>query len=125
MQIETLDHVNLRTTRVDEMVAWYTGILNLTNGYRPDFPFPGAWLYAGDRAVVHLVGIEGADGTGSEVELKLEHFAFRASDATAFEATLLENGVEFQKAEIAEINTVAFNVWDPDGNHIHVDFETG
>jgi hypothetical protein len=28
----------------------------------------------------------------------------------------------YRKVVIEEIKTVAFNVWDPDGNHIHVDF---
>ena len=122
MQITQLNHVNLRTTRLDAMITWYRDVLGLTSGPRPDFPFAGAWLYAGDTAFVHLVGIEGDAGTGSEVELKLEHFAFSATGAQAFENRLQERGVEFRKSEIAAVNLVAFNVWDPDGNHIHVDF---
>ncbi|WP_299480876.1 VOC family protein [uncultured Roseibium sp.] len=122
MQITQLNHVNLRTTQLDAMISWYQDVLGLVLGPRPDFPFPGAWLYAGDTAFVHLVGIEGEAGTGSEVELKLEHFAFSANGAKEFENRLQEQGVEFRKSEIAAVNLVAFNVWDPDGNHIHVDF---
>lgn len=122
MQITQLNHVNLRTTQLDAMISWYQDVLGLVLGPRPDFPFPGAWLYAGDTAFVHLVGIEGDAGTGSEVELKLEHFAFSATGAKEFENRLQERGVEFRKSEIAAVNLVAFNVWDPDGNHIHVDF---
>ena len=55
MGIERLDHVNVVTTRLDEMVTWYQTVLGLTLGPRPNFPFPGAWLYAGDHPVVHLV----------------------------------------------------------------------
>ncbi len=122
MQIHQLNHVNLRTTRLEIMISWYQDVLGLTLGPRPDFPFPGAWLYAGDTAFVHLVGIDGDQGTGSEVELKLEHFAFSATGAEEFENRLRERGEKYQKSELPQINLVAVNVWDPDGNHIHVDF---
>ncbi|MDO6732187.1 hypothetical protein Q4577_19315 [Marinovum sp. 2_MG-2023] len=56
MQVRRLDHVNIQTTQVEALVAWYGDILGLRTGPRPNFPFPGAWLYAGDAAVIHLVG---------------------------------------------------------------------
>ena len=96
-------------------------VLGLRIGKRPNFGFPGAWMYAGDTVVVHLVGIN-RTATGSEADLKLEHFAFTASDAASFEKRLLASDTEFRKVFVADINTVAFNLWDPDGNHIHVDF---
>ncbi|AXI47983.1 glyoxalase [Sulfitobacter sp. SK012] len=124
MQITKLDHVNLRTTQLDKMVTWYTDILGLRIGERPDFPFPGAWLFAGDQAVVHLMDVEEDAGTGSEVPLKLEHFAFRAEGATGFEDRLNASGEKYRRSDQPKMKLVAFNVWDPDGNHIHVDFET-
>ncbi len=123
MQINRLDHVNLRTTQLDQMIDWYVDVLGLHNGPRPDFGFPGAWLYAGDAAVVHLVGIDGDPGTGSETALKLEHFALTATGAETFESRLAARGETFRKTGIAELGVTAFNVWDPDGNHIHVDFK--
>lgn len=122
MQIRKLDHVNLRTTQLDAMIRWYTNILGLRKGYRPDFGFPGAWMYAGDTAVVHLVGIDGPEGTGSEVELKLEHFALTASGAAAFETRLKQTNTLYRRAVMEATRMVAFNIADPDGNHIHVDF---
>ncbi len=122
MQITHLDHVNIHTTQLDRMVSWYRNILGLVPGNRPDFPFPGAWLYAGEMVMVHLVGTERPDLIGSETGLKLEHFAYKARDAKSFEARLIEAGQDYRRVEIAQINTVAFNIWDPDGNHIHVDF---
>jgi len=122
MTITALDHVNLRTTRLDVLTAWYVEILGLEIGARPDFGFPGAWLYAGDVAIVHLIGISGDPGAGSEGGLKLEHFALRATDAARFEARLNARGVTYRTSEIAELGVVAYNIWDPDGNHIHVDF---
>lgn len=122
MKIGKLDHVNLRTTRLDELIAWYGDILGMEPGPRPDFPFPGAWLYAGNDAAIHLVGVEGQEATGSEAKLKLEHFAFTASGLEAFEARLNERGERYRRSVQPGTGTVAINVWDPDGNHIHVDF---
>lgn len=122
MQIGKLDHVNLRTTQLDAMIAWYGDILGMPSGPRPDFPFPGAWLYAGDTAAIHLVGIDGTPAVGSEERLKLEHFAFTATDADAFEARLKERGEEYRRSVQPGNGTVSINVWDPDGNHIHIDF---
>lgn len=122
MQIQKLDHVNLRTTQLEEMIAWYVDILGLRLGERPDFGFPGAWMYAGDTAVVHLVGIDGTAGVGSEVALKMEHFALTATGAAAFEARLTATETGYRRAVLEQTRTVAFNISDPDGNHIHVDF---
>lgn len=124
MGLVSLDHVNLRTTRLDEMVEWYTSVLQMQVGPRPPFPFPGAWLYIGERACVHLVGVE-ADGTGAETELKLEHFAFSATDLNAFQERLEARNIPCRRVEVPAINIVQLNVWDPDGNHIHIDFAAG
>jgi len=125
MRIGKLDHVNLRTAQLDKMIAWYRDILGMTSGERPDFPFPGAWLYVGDTAAIHLVGIEGPAGVGSEEKLKLEHFAFTATGAEAFEARLKDQGETYRKSSQPGSGIMSFNIWDPDGNHIHIDFAPG
>jgi catechol 2,3-dioxygenase-like lactoylglutathione lyase family enzyme len=122
MQVRRLDHVNIQTTQVEAMVAWYDEILGLRTGPRPDFPFPGAWLYAGEDAIIHLVGHDGDAAVGSEEKLKLEHFALTATGRAAFEAKLRDKAVSNQRFELKEIGLVQFHLRDPDGNHVHVDF---
>lgn len=122
MQLEKLDHVNVRTTQLDTMITWYTNVLGMQNGFRPNFPFPGAWLYVDASPVVHLVGIEGAPGIGSEKDLKLEHFSLTATGRLEFEAKLERSGVNYQRSDVPDINIIQYNMWDPDGNHIHIDF---
>lgn len=123
MQIGRLDHVNIVTSRLEEMVAWYEAVLGLRSGPRPDFPFGGAWLYAWDAAVVHLVEDVGTARVGAETDLKLEHFAFSAQGAKAFEQRVSEYGDPFKKIELQAAGLIQFHVSDPDGNHIHVDFD--
>lgn len=122
MQIKKLDHVNLRSTHREVLIDQYTNVLGVNAGDRPDFPFPGAWMYAGDTPAVHIVGIDDTPGIGSEAELKLEHFAFTASGRTQFEAKLDAMGEQYQRFDIPSFNIIQINLWDPDGNHIHVNF---
>ena len=122
MSLTAFDHVNLRTARLDEMIAWYGAVLDLHPGPRPDFGFPGAWLYLGDTAVVHLVGVPGPVGPAPNISL--EHFAFRAKGISAFKESLEAHGVGFSQDAVPGFPLVQLNFRDPDGNHIHVDFDT-
>ena len=54
MSIGVLDHYNVSTRKVDETVHFYENVLGFTNGPRPPFNFPGAWLYSSGHAVLHL-----------------------------------------------------------------------
>jgi catechol 2,3-dioxygenase-like lactoylglutathione lyase family enzyme len=120
MTIERLDHVNLRTAQLAQMRRWYEDVLGLVDGPRPPFGFGGAWLYAGEHALVHLVEVE---ATLDHDDLKLEHFAFSATDMDAFMARLEAHGVDSRVSPVPGSSIVQVNIWDPDGNHIHVDFE--
>ena len=123
MRIEQLAHVNIRTTQLDVMIDWYTNVLGLKTGRRPNFPFPGAWMYAGEYPFVHLVGIKGPAAVGSEVKLKLEHFSLLARGGAEFIEKLEAEGIKYHRAELPDFNLCLINIWDPDGNHIHVDFK--
>lgn len=120
MQIGKLDHVNVRTANLDKMVAWYGAMLGMETGKRPKFPFPGAWLYTGDNAAVHLIGIDQAPP--SQDDLQLEHFAFRASGFASLKERLEAAGERYTVNPVPGAGIVQINCWDPDGNHIHIDF---
>jgi catechol 2,3-dioxygenase-like lactoylglutathione lyase family enzyme len=119
MQLERFDHVNVRTTRLQPMIDWYGDVLGMRPGARPPFPFGGAWLYLGDQALVHLVEVKEpprAEHPG------LEHFALRGRGLAEFLATLKARGEEHQVSVVPGFGIIQVNVWDPDRNHIHVDF---
>ena len=124
MPLVAFDHVNIRTGNLDAMVAFYGEVLGLRPGPRPDFGFPGAWLYLGDQALVHLVAVDGQTGrpaTGPGPAL--EHFAFRAEGADGFRRTLQARGIAHSVDPVPGGEVVQINFRDPDGNHIHVDFD--
>lgn len=117
--LTALDHVNIRTARLDAMVAWYGRVLGLAAGWRPPFDFPGAWLYVGAHPAVHLVGVA-APPAG--LEPRIEHFAFAATGRAAFLARLEAEGVPVRLGGVPGTGIVQVNLHDPDGNHIHIDF---
>ena len=121
MPLTAFDHVNILTSNLDAMTRWYTDVLGLQSGPRPDFGFPGAWLYLGETAVVHLVGVDDApQGYGG---VRIEHVAFRAEGYQAFLKTLKTQGIEPQLGRVPGTDIVQVNIHDPDGNHLHIDFD--
>ena len=122
MSLVGFDHVNVRTANLDAMIEWYVDVLGMTNGPRPGFPFPGAWLYLGDQAMVHLVGE--SDGPKND-DVQIEHFAFRAKGKAKFLKMLDEKGVACKIAVVPDFDITQVNIWDPDGNHLHIDFAPG
>jgi catechol 2,3-dioxygenase-like lactoylglutathione lyase family enzyme len=119
MQVRKLDHVNVHTANLAGMMEWYGRVLGMRSGDRPPFPFPGAWLYCGGEPTVHLVGVDEEPQTTG---LKLEHFAFSATGLKEFMGRLERDRVRFEARKVPRSGAVQVNVWDPDGNHIHVDF---
>jgi catechol 2,3-dioxygenase-like lactoylglutathione lyase family enzyme len=92
--IVELNHVNIATDDVEGSRLFYERVLGLTAGYRPDFDFDGAWLYAGARALIHL---QAPSPYGTAVGA-LSHAAFEVEDFDAAKARLAETGVGFRES---------------------------
>lgn len=122
MPLTAFDHVNVRTANLAAMIGRYGEILGLFPGPRPPFRADGAWLYLGDRPYVHLVDIPGQ--RAAVEDNTLEHFAFRATGLQEFLARLDDAAIPYSVDAVPEFPIVQVNFRDPDGNHIHVDFDT-
>lgn len=121
MHIVGFEHVNLRTARMSAMIDWYGEILDMTPGPRPAFTNSGAWLYLGDQPLVHLVEVSEPPEQGDN--LALEHFALKGADLAGFREKLRANGIAFEETQVPGLPILQVNIWDPDRNHIHIDFE--
>ncbi len=120
MTMAWLDHVNIRTARLDEMSEFYENVLGLKRGKRPSFEFGGAWHYCNGRAIVHLV--ETPRNVRSN-EAQVEHFALRSTGSMKrFQAKLRKHDAPYNVVPLDEINLRQVNVFDPDGNKIEVQF---
>ncbi|MBU3545346.1 MAG: glyoxalase [Betaproteobacteria bacterium] len=65
----SLNHFSIRSLEIEKTSAFFNQVLGLTIGPRPEFPFPGVWLYNGDEsswanAVLHLIAIDKNDPEG-------------------------------------------------------------
>ena len=120
MAIRGIDHINIGTHRLEETKAFFCGVLGLTDGWRPDFPVGGAWLYAGDGAVVHLVEL--AEPKGPSREAALDHFAFRIDDYDAILQRLKDAGVRYQAVDIPNTPIRQINIRDLNGVNIELNY---
>jgi catechol-2,3-dioxygenase len=120
MGLQRLDHINVCTTQLDRMKAFYSDVLGMPPGPRPNFSFNGAWMYCGSQPAVHLV--ERTQLEPTKGDLRLQHFAFAAKDLGGFLARLKQLDIPYRVGIIDDFALCQINVHDPDGNHIHVDF---
>jgi catechol 2,3-dioxygenase-like lactoylglutathione lyase family enzyme len=122
MPLSRLDHVTVMCSDLAQSRAFYTSALGLEDGDRPPFDFPGAWLYVGERPVVHLVGgrNEGTKGTGS-----FDHVAFAATDLDGTRRRLQQAGADFRETKVPGRPLHQLFVVDPDGVTIEINVTTG
>ena len=120
MGITGLDHINIDTSKPDETVAFYQDVLGLENRPqdRPDFGFPGAWLFLGDTAVVHLNFIDEDDRFAQRSAFN--HIAFEGSDFAAMCSVLDDCGLKYRTSERPEISLSQIFVDDPNGVRVEV-----
>ena len=122
MVIDGLDHITLRVADLNASRRFYVDVIGLREGDRPPFDSPGAWLYSGDRPIVHLVA--GRDG-GSASTGALDHVALRATGLAAMVARLTAAGIAHQAFTVPGLGLKQIFIRDPDGVRIELTFKAG
>ena len=121
MPLHRLDHVNILTANLAQMIDWCERILGMTNGDRPPFSMGGAWMYLDGNPVVHLVETPAQPQT---VDPRIEHFAISGTGMKEFLDRLKDNTIAYRIGIVPDRPLVQVNIHDPDGNHIHLDFHS-
>ncbi|MDE2361233.1 MAG: VOC family protein [Hyphomicrobiales bacterium] len=133
MALTRLDHFSVRTSDVEGTRSFYEEILGLRNGPRPAFPFPGVWLYQGERAVVHVIGVDpndssglqdylGARGDGGAGSGNFDHIAFTADDLDGMRRHFAESGIVFSEREVPGLSLHQIFLKDPNGLTVELNF---
>ena len=135
----SLNHYSIRTTDLAACEQFYCGLLGLTVGPRPPFPFPGLWLYQGDTAVwanaaVHIIGIDLNDREGLKQYLgdrdvaslqgtgSIDHVAFFATGLSETLARLHAQGIAARERTVPLLGLHQVFVDDPNGVVVELNF---
>lgn len=135
----TLNHVSIRTTDIEATRRFYVDVLGLQVGPRPDFPFPGHWLYQGPlteyaNAAVHVIGIDPHDASGLQQYLgergadalhgsgAVDHVAFFATDLQGMMARLQRLGIVPRERTVPGLGLHQLFLDDPSGIVVELNF---
>jgi catechol 2,3-dioxygenase-like lactoylglutathione lyase family enzyme len=131
MSVKTLDHVNIRTSLLEETYGFYTRLLGLTLEPAPgrkDLRM-GGWLCdEARRPVVHVGLADAAPGHGNEGTAArrgggaIDHVAFECEDYDAMHAQLSQEGRSLRIADIPAIGLRQIFIEDPNGITVELNF---
>jgi catechol 2,3-dioxygenase-like lactoylglutathione lyase family enzyme len=135
----SLNHFSIRTTDLAATRAFYVDLLGLQEGPRPEFPFPGCWLYQGPQdsyanAAVHVIGIDPGDRAGLENYLgergeatlsgsgAVDHVAFFATDLVGMLQRLRTAGIEPRQRTVPGVGLHQLFLDDPSGVVVELNY---
>ena len=136
MAARVLEHVSIRTQKLDETVRFYSEILGLVDGPRPSTR-PGAWMYD-ERGVpvIHVSYMDPNDpaqqawvnaylGHRDPASLlgggAIDHVAFAADDYDGFVARCEAKGLEW-RPRTTDAGLRQIFVTDPNGISVELNF---
>ncbi|MCP4618848.1 MAG: glyoxalase [Bradyrhizobium sp.] len=122
VEVARLDHVNIQTSVLEETCAFFEGIIGLKRGFRPEFPFPGAWLYLGDKPVVHVIGMSDA-GAGAAGSGRVNHVGFLATGYTSLLDRVRSAGIAHEIRDVPGVGQRQVFMKDPNGVSIELAFD--
>lgn len=119
MSIEGMNHFTILTADVEATVEFYREVLGLEAGPRPNFNFPGAWLYAGGSPILHVIGGRPREALKPGV---IDHMAFSARGLPSVLATLRARSIEHDCRRQTGSGVWQVFFFDPNGARVELDF---
>jgi catechol 2,3-dioxygenase-like lactoylglutathione lyase family enzyme len=118
--VDKMDHFTVLSANLDTTREFYA-LLGLSDGPRPNFAFPGLWLYSQGRPILHVIA---ADPMPKVPDGAIDHIAFRAQNLGPTIALLEARGVACKLMRLPS----PYNVWqlffrDPFGAMVELDFD--
>ncbi|MCY7314260.1 MAG: VOC family protein [Rubrivivax sp.] len=122
--IHGMNHFTITAENREATLAFYSGVLGLQQGDRPDLGFSGAWLYAegNPQAVLHIYWDRPMPASRTGV---IDHMAFTASGPKAVKERLDAAGIAYQLRQQVGSGTWQLFSTDPNGARVELDFDAG
>ena len=118
--ISGMNHFTVLTDDLDRTLHFYVDLLGLHQGWRPELGFPGAWLYAGEQAVLHVIAGRELSTQRSGV---IDHMAFSARGLKEVRVRLDQAGVRHELRRQRDSNVWQLFCHDPNGAKVELDFD--
>ena len=116
-----MNHFTVIAEDRQKTLDFYVGLLGLTEGYRPDLGFDGAWLYGGGtQALLHLYFDRKPPAQRAGV---IDHMAFTASDLKAVKARFDAGSVKYDLRRQTGSGIWQLFTYDPNGAKVELDFD--
>lgn len=125
LPVSELNHYTIRCAPAElpALDDFYTRVMGLKMGRRPEIPAPGTWLYAGEVPIVHLYAfLESEEASPSAGTGPLDHISFRGHDLEGTKAHLRRQQVDFTQAPVPGWNIEQVFIRDPKGLKIEITF---
>ena len=118
-----LHHINIKGPKqlMEAERAFFCEVLGLQEGNRPSFSSGGYWLYAKNRAIVHLS--ESESHFGNEKQGCIDHVAFQTSGLANFIQVLKDRKIKHSIVYLSEIELTQVFFKAPSGTGIEVNFQ--
>ena len=126
MSVLAFNHFNIRAPRplLEEVKQFYLEVIGLTEGFRPDVPIHGYWLYLEDLPVLHLMEWRDIAKAPKYEKGYLDHVAFSCDDLENFIIKLKNLEVPYTRRDFNLSGDVftQLEVTDPVGNGVELNF---
>jgi catechol 2,3-dioxygenase-like lactoylglutathione lyase family enzyme len=120
MAVIGMNHFTVLARDLQETKSFYVDLLGLVQGERPDLGFPGAWLYAGGAAVLHIVAGRALPADPRGV---IDHMAFTARDLAGTVSRLRARHQRYDLRRQAGAGIWQLFCFDPNGARVELDFD--
>ena len=124
MSLQGMNHFTVLSDNLEETRTFYCDLLGFEAGPRPNFQFPGYWLYVGDQPILHVIHRSKLNEVRAGV---IDHMAFTATDLPGTVAKLEKAGVNYEIRRLP-LDGVRGGLWqvffdDPHGGKVEFEFD--